>query len=87
MKGRVMNLFSPDNQFINKAPCYTMQMADNREVIFEGCRGVVEYTNESVKLNTGSTIVAFSGRGLYIRKMTDSDIIIGGFILSVEFIM
>ena len=87
MQGRLKNLFTVDNEFLNKVPRYTMQMADNREVIFEGCKGVVEYTDTSVKLNTGSTIVSFDGRGLYIRRMTDSDIIIGGFILSVEFIM
>ena len=87
MKERLKKIFTVDNGFINKSPCFTMELSDNREVIFEGCKGVVEYTDTSVKLNTGSAIIAFSGRGLYIRKMTDSDVMIGGFILSIEFIM
>lgn len=64
-----------------------ISFSGNREVTVEGCRGVVEYTEESVKLNTGKYLVGFSGRGLQLRNMNEYDLIIDGFIISMEFIM
>ena len=59
----------------------------NREVILEGSRGVVEYSETSIKINTGKYIISFQGRGLHIKCMTDCDIVIHGFITSIEYIM
>lgn len=64
-----------------------MNICSNREVIFEGSRGVVEYNENSIKINTGKYIVAFSGRGLHIRCMNEFSLIIAGFITSIEYIM
>ncbi len=64
-----------------------MNICGNSEVIFEGCKGVVEYSEESIKINTGKYITAFKGRGLHIRCMTEYSLIIEGFILSIEYIM
>ena len=64
-----------------------MNICSNREVIFEGSRGIVHYDENSVKISTGSYIVAFSGRGLKIRCMNEYDLCIVGFITSIEYIM
>lgn len=64
-----------------------MEVNGNREVILEGSRSVVEYSDTSIKINTGKYIVSFQGRGLHIKCMTDCDIVIHGFITSIEYIM
>ncbi len=64
-----------------------MEVNGNREVILEGSRGVVEYSETSIKINTGKYIISFQGRGLHIKCMTDCDIVIHGFITSIEYIM
>ena len=64
-----------------------MNINGNREVILEGNKGVVEYGDTSIKINTGKYMIAFSGRGLHIKCMTDCDIVIHGFITSIEYIM
>ena len=64
-----------------------MNICGNKEVIFEGSRGIVEYNENSIKINTGKYIVAFSGRGLHIRCMNEYSLIIAGFITSIEYIM
>lgn len=64
-----------------------MSICGNREVILEGSRGVIGYSENSIKINTGKYIIAFSGRGLHIRCMNEYDLVIEGFITSVEFIM
>lgn len=64
-----------------------MNICGNTEVDFEGCKSVVEYCSDSIKLNTGKYIVAFKGRGLKIRCMTEYGLIISGYIISIEYIM
>ena len=64
-----------------------MQISGNHEVILEGSKGIVEYGDKSIKINTGKYIIAFCGRGLHIQCMDDSDIVIHGFVTSIEYIM
>ncbi len=64
-----------------------MDISGNREVVFEGNKGILEYHDRSIKINAGKYIVAFSGRGLHIAAMTDTDIVIHGFITSIEYII
>ena len=64
-----------------------MEINGNREIILEGSRGVVEYGENSIKINTGKYIISFQGRGLHIKCMTDCDIVIHGFITSIEYII
>ena len=62
-----------------------MTFISNREVTVEGSRGVLEYGDELIKVNTGSMTVAFFGRGLNLKCISDSSLVIGGTITNVEF--
>ena len=62
------------------------EFSGNREVIVEGCRGVLEYGENIVCIDTGKMTVRFIGRGLELRNYTDHSAIIDGFISSVEFL-
>ena len=64
-----------------------MEINGNREIILEGSRGVVEYGENSIKINTGKYIISFQGRGLHIKCMNECDTVIHGFITSIEYIM
>lgn len=75
------------NILMDKISGVNMNICGNREVIFEGSRGIVEYNENSIKINTGKYIVAFSGRGLHIRCMNEFSLVIAGFITSIEYIM
>ncbi len=75
------------NILMDKINGVNMNICGNREVIFEGSRGIVEYNENSIKINTGKYIVAFSGRGLHIRCMNEFSLVIAGFITSIEYIM
>lgn len=78
---------SQNNILMDKINGVNMNICGNREVIFEGSRGIVEYNENSIKINTGKYIVAFSGRGLHIRCMNEYSLVIAGFITSIEYIM
>ncbi len=64
-----------------------MDISGNHEIILEGGKGIVEYGDKSIKINAGKYILAFCGRGLHIQCMNDSDIVIHGFVTSIEYIM
>jgi sporulation protein YqfC len=64
-----------------------IELAGNREAVVDGCKGVVEYDDRTVRLSTGKMVVKLSGRDLNIRVLTHNSAIINGFISSIEFIV
>lgn len=58
----------------------------NREVLFEGCSGIIEYNESRIKLNVGKYMVVLSGNALSLRSMSDDTVIIEGFITGMEFV-
>lgn len=87
MKGNKKKNGRPMNSFVEKLSSVRMNICGNREVVFEGSKGVVEYNENSIKINSGKYLVAFAGRGLHIKCMNEYDLIIEGFITSIEYIM
>ena len=65
------------------APC--IELSGNREVLIEGSRGVLEYTPETVRVNTVGMMITVSGRELNLRCISASALIIDGFITGLEF--
>lgn len=65
------------------APC--MELSGNRELLIEGSKGVLEYTCDTVRVNTGGMILTVAGRELNLRCISESALIIDGFILSLSF--
>lgn len=62
------------------------EFISNREVIIEGCKGILEYTAEIVRVSTGGMVIALKGRGLTIKCLTATSITVNGYIKNVEFI-
>ena len=65
------------------APC--IELCGNREVLIEGSRGVLEYSPETVRVNTSDMILSVFGRGLDLRCISESALIIDGFVTRIEF--
>lgn len=63
-----------------------IQLMSNREALVDGCKGVLEYNEDFVRLNLGQMTARFCGRGLQLRSMSEEGLIIEGFIQSLEFI-
>ena len=83
-KGAMKRLPSLYKEAMNHAPF--LQFNSNKEVTLDGCRGILEYQKEIIRVNTGAMIIAFKGRGLNIKCLTASSLEIGGYITAVEFL-
>ena len=61
------------------------EMSGNREIVVDGCRGVIEYSKDVIKLNVGKLTVRFVGRELELRNLRKDSAIINGYVTAVEF--
>ena len=62
-----------------------IELHADREATVDGCRGILNYSDEAVRLNIGSGAVTFYGQGLTIRTLTDREAVLVGRIRRVEF--
>jgi sporulation protein YqfC len=61
-------------------------LTGNKEVFIENYKGIVEYTDEVIRLNTSTHMLRITGKNLGIREIGDDEITLFGDVLSVEFI-
>ena len=62
-----------------------IEMQGNREAVVDGCRGVLEYEEDKIKLDAGMCVLLFRGSDLTIKTYSDSLTEITGEIIAVEF--
>ncbi len=62
-----------------------IELYGNREAVVDGCRGVLEYDETTIKLNMGKSRITFSGSGMLIRAYDKDHAEIEGSFSSVEF--
>ncbi len=58
----------------------------NRELCIDGCKGVLEYTTELIRLNLGNRILRLDGRNLCICVMEHNRVEVEGYFAKLEFI-
>ncbi len=71
-------------QELMKKECH-LEMSGNREVIIEECSGILEYSEQQVRINTAQCILRFQGRNLQICTMTKDSMVLTGHIERLEF--
>lgn len=62
-----------------------IEMHGNGEAVIDGCKGVLEYTEEAISLNAGACVLRFCGNHMTIKAYSESQTEIYGDIQSVEF--
>ena len=62
-----------------------ISLKGNREVIIDGCYGIIEYTDCLISVNIGGGTLKFIGVDFTVSDYSDSNIIVQGIIKSIEF--
>lgn len=65
---------------------FELNFVSNREVVIEGSRGVLLYSENIIKINTVSALLCFYGRGLNLKCISSTNLIISGFVEKLEFV-
>ena len=63
-----------------------MTMVGNSDMIIENYKGIIEYDNDRIRVNTGTGVIKITGEKLLIREITSEDILVTGDIRSLEFL-
>jgi len=65
----------------------SIQIRGNREIIIDGCTGLLSYEQEKILLETKYCRICILGRSLTLNNLTKNILAIRGFIKNVEFNM
>lgn len=63
-----------------------IEICSDRQITIDGCKGISEYSDFTIKIKTSNGLIAVSGRYLTIKYLSVSSVVIEGKILNVEFI-
>jgi sporulation protein YqfC len=63
-----------------------LTMLGNGDLIIENYKGIIEYSEGVVRLNTTTGIIKVMGADIYIKEITSENIMIYGNILSLQFL-
>lgn len=63
----------------------TIDLISNKEALINGCKGIIEYDENSVRVNCGKMIISFEGSELSIRALSVEEITVNGEIIKIEF--
>lgn len=79
---RVLDL---PEEFLGDSPM--VSMVGNREVTVEGCKGIIEYGANVIRLNTMQYMIKISGADLELKSVASEYIHVCGKIAGVEYII
>lgn len=63
-----------------------MEVCSNREITIDGCRGITEYSEYTIKISTSHGVIAIEGKKLNIKYLSVSSVVIEGIIKGIEFV-
>ena len=64
-----------------------MQVLGNREIVLEGCKGILEYDDNVIRVWTKTMEISFWGNQLTLKCLNTDNIIIEGNLERIEFIV
>lgn len=82
-KNKIDKILEIPDEICSNVPKLTITGFD--ELILENYKGILEYENFFVRLNTTIGVLNINGFNLSLNEMTDEDLIITGKIESIDF--
>ena len=65
---------------------FRMEVSGNRQVLIEGCQGIVKYDEDQIQVRTVSGTVRFTGRELCMTALNPACAVVTGRLCSIEFL-
>lgn len=62
-----------------------IELCANKAATIEGCHGIIEYCETTVRINCGNMVVRLCGGGLEISSPNTDTIVVKGMISGLEF--
>jgi len=65
----------------------SIQIRGNREIIIDGCTGLLSYAEDNILIETKYCRIRIAGRNLTLKNLSKNILAVRGFIQNVEFNM
>mgnify|MGYP003309514578 CR=1 FL=1 len=82
-KDKLSQMHSFSNNVLNP---FTVDIISNTEALVCGSKGIIEYSDSTVKINCGEITVIFQGNDININSLSSEEIIIKGQLIRIDFI-
>lgn len=63
-----------------------MIIDSNREIVVEGCRGILAYSNQLVHIRADKMELKFKGRNLELKSLTPENLLVFGELFCIEYV-
>ncbi len=84
VKEKVAKMLEIPNEVVSDRPRITT--VGKREVFVENYKGILEFSNEIVRINSNYGIITITGKNMKIREITSEDMIICGNIKNIDYL-
>lgn len=84
-KRRMKKFYSIEDDILSEVSLPHIDLDSDKSALVDGCFGVIEYSDEIVRINCKDLVVKFVGGDLSIRAVSVEKICVSGRIISVEF--
>ena len=84
IKSRITETLELPRETILDVP--NIKITGDNEIFIENHKGIIEYTNEILRMASSIGIIKISGFDLHIKEINEEDIVVNGIIDFVEFI-
>lgn len=83
--GRITRLLELPEEIVLDLPL--ISMTGRSELHVENHKGVLEYTRERVRINTGCGVLKIGGKNLELSEITSEAVTVKGIVLALEYIV
>ncbi|MDR1533288.1 MAG: sporulation protein YqfC [Clostridiales bacterium] len=85
IKNKVTALFELPREIVLNLPLITI--TGNEEISVENYKGVIEYSEERIRINTSCGVLRIEGRKLLLKQITAEMMTISGAVTRLEYLM
>lgn len=64
-----------------------LSLMGREELTIENYKGIMEYNEECIRVNTAVGIIKIRGKGLCLKQLTAECVVVSGGIMSVEYLV
>ena len=84
IKDKVTKMLEFPDEVVSDRPKITS--VGRKEVFVENYKGIIEFTNEIVRINSNYGIITITGENMKIKEITSDDIVIIGDIGNIDYV-
>ncbi len=85
IKRTVTSLFELPKEVVLNLPL--ISLIGNDEMRIENYKGVIEYSEERVRIGTACGVLKVEGKKLFLKQITDENIVVSGVLSKFEFLV